>query len=68
MRFGIFLLRESREPRLDGRVIDETLAAIGVGGIVARLRPGPLPHEVVASSLGLFMRRPAPAFPGRTAA
>ena len=68
MRSGIFLFRERRTPRLDGRIIDETLAGIGVGGIVARLRPGPVPREVVASSLGLLMRRPAPAFPGRTAA
>ena len=68
MRFGDFLFRARREPRLDGRIIDETLAEIGGVGIVTRFRPGPLPHEVVASSLGLLMRRPAPAFPGRAAA
>ncbi|MGO8865144.1 MAG: hypothetical protein ACLQME_01460 [Alphaproteobacteria bacterium] len=68
MSFGDFLFRERPEPRLDGRIIDETLAEIGGVGIAARLRPGPLPHEVVASSFGLLMRRLAPAFPGRAAA
>jgi hypothetical protein len=68
VRFGIFLFRERREPRLDGRIIDEALAGIGGGGIVARLRPGPLPREAGASNPGLSMRRPAAAFSGRAAA
>jgi len=42
VRSGIFLFRVRRVPRLDGRIIDETLAEIGGGGIVARVHPGPL--------------------------
>jgi len=68
VRVGNFLLRARRAPHLDGRIIDETLAEIGGVGIVTQLRPGALPHEAAARSLGLFMRRPAPAFPGRAAA
>jgi len=68
VRFGNFVFRARRAHRLDGRIIDETLAEIGVGGIAARLRPARVPREAVAGGLGLLGRRPAPAFPGRAAA
>jgi alkanesulfonate monooxygenase SsuD/methylene tetrahydromethanopterin reductase-like flavin-dependent oxidoreductase (luciferase family) len=38
------------------------IAALGVGGIIATLRLGPLPHERAVESLELFMRRVAPQF------
>ncbi|MFI4989236.1 MAG: LLM class flavin-dependent oxidoreductase [Alphaproteobacteria bacterium] len=44
------------------------LAGIGVGGVIAQFRLGPMPHEVAASSLSLFMRQVAPAFRGSAAA
>ncbi|HEY1299152.1 MAG TPA: hypothetical protein VGF07_01555, partial [Stellaceae bacterium] len=36
--------------------------AIGVGGVIASFRLGPMPHEVAAQSLTLFMREVAPRF------
>jgi len=38
--------------------IDET----GIGGVIASFRLGPMPHEMAANSLRLFMRRVAPEF------
>jgi alkanesulfonate monooxygenase SsuD/methylene tetrahydromethanopterin reductase-like flavin-dependent oxidoreductase (luciferase family) len=38
------------------------IAALGIGGVIATFRLGPLPHEVAASSLTLFMRQVAPQF------
>lgn len=40
------------------------IAALGVGGIIATFRLGPMPHERAAASLELFMRRVAPHFRG----
>jgi alkanesulfonate monooxygenase SsuD/methylene tetrahydromethanopterin reductase-like flavin-dependent oxidoreductase (luciferase family) len=38
------------------------IAALGVGGVIATFRLGPLPHEAAKSSLTLFMREVAPEF------
>ena len=38
------------------------IAALGVGGIIATFRLGPMPHESAMASLELFMRRVAPQF------
>jgi len=38
------------------------IAALGIGGVIASFRLGPLPHEAAASSLTLFMRQVAPEF------
>jgi alkanesulfonate monooxygenase SsuD/methylene tetrahydromethanopterin reductase-like flavin-dependent oxidoreductase (luciferase family) len=38
------------------------IAALGVGGIIATFRLGPMPHEVAAASLELFLRHVAPQF------
>ena len=38
------------------------IAALGIGGIIATFRLGPMPHEAAAGSLTLFMRRVAPEF------
>jgi alkanesulfonate monooxygenase SsuD/methylene tetrahydromethanopterin reductase-like flavin-dependent oxidoreductase (luciferase family) len=35
---------------------------LGVGGVIASFRLGPMPHEVAASSLSLFMNEVAPKF------
>jgi alkanesulfonate monooxygenase SsuD/methylene tetrahydromethanopterin reductase-like flavin-dependent oxidoreductase (luciferase family) len=43
------------------------IAALGIGGIIASFRLGPLPHEAAASSLTLFMQQVAPQFHGRSA-
>jgi alkanesulfonate monooxygenase SsuD/methylene tetrahydromethanopterin reductase-like flavin-dependent oxidoreductase (luciferase family) len=50
----------------------ETVAAaiaeideLGVGGLIATFRLGPLPHEAAADSLRLFMREVAPRFRGK---
>jgi hypothetical protein len=40
------------------------LDAIGVGGIIGTFRLGPMPHEVAAESLSLFLREVAPQFRG----
>ncbi len=37
------------------------IAKIGVGGVILQFRLGPMPHEVAASSLTLFMQRVMPA-------
>jgi alkanesulfonate monooxygenase SsuD/methylene tetrahydromethanopterin reductase-like flavin-dependent oxidoreductase (luciferase family) len=36
--------------------------ALGVGGVIATFRLGPMPHEAATSSLKLFMSRVAPEF------
>ncbi|MBV8090713.1 MAG: LLM class flavin-dependent oxidoreductase [Alphaproteobacteria bacterium] len=36
------------------------IAALGIGGVIATFRLGPLPHEATASSLTLFMEQVAP--------
>lgn len=38
------------------------IASLGVGGVIASFRLGPLPHEAAARSLTLFMERVAPQF------
>lgn len=38
------------------------LEAIGIGGIIGTFRLGPMPHEVAAESLSLFLREVAPQF------
>ena len=38
------------------------IAALGVGGVIATFRLGPMPHEAAAESLRLFMSEVAPAF------
>ena len=52
-----------------GRVAEAIaeIAALGIGGVIATFRLGPLPHEAAAESLALFMREVAPEFRGRSA-
>ena len=38
------------------------IAELGIGGVIASFRFGPLPHAAAAESLGLFMREVAPRF------
>jgi alkanesulfonate monooxygenase SsuD/methylene tetrahydromethanopterin reductase-like flavin-dependent oxidoreductase (luciferase family) len=38
--------------------------ALGIGGVIASFRLGPLPHETACSSLSLFMQQVAPQFRG----
>jgi alkanesulfonate monooxygenase SsuD/methylene tetrahydromethanopterin reductase-like flavin-dependent oxidoreductase (luciferase family) len=38
------------------------IAELGVGGVIATFRLGPLPHEAAAESLTLFMQQVAPQF------
>jgi alkanesulfonate monooxygenase SsuD/methylene tetrahydromethanopterin reductase-like flavin-dependent oxidoreductase (luciferase family) len=38
------------------------LDRIGIGGVIASFRLGPLPHERAAASLTLFMQKVAPQF------
>jgi alkanesulfonate monooxygenase SsuD/methylene tetrahydromethanopterin reductase-like flavin-dependent oxidoreductase (luciferase family) len=38
------------------------IAALGIGGIIATFRLGPMPHEQAMASLELFMRQVAPQF------
>jgi alkanesulfonate monooxygenase SsuD/methylene tetrahydromethanopterin reductase-like flavin-dependent oxidoreductase (luciferase family) len=47
-----------------GRVAEAIaeLAALGIGGVMASFRLGPLPHEAATASLTLFMRQVAPEF------
>ena len=40
------------------------LDALGIGRVIATFRLGPMPHEVAAESLRLFMREVAPHFRG----
>jgi len=35
---------------------------LGIGGVIATFRLGPMSHEVAANSLSLFMQRVAPEF------
>ena len=45
--------------------IAEEMAGIeklGIGGVIATFRLGPMPHDVAAESLDLFMREVAPQF------
>lgn len=44
------------------------IAALGIGGVIATFRLGPLPHEAAAKSLSLFMQKVAPEFRGVRAA
>jgi len=47
--------------------VAEAMAGIeklGVGGVIASFRLGPMPHEVAAESLDLFMHEVAPHFRG----
>jgi len=63
----------SRAARGDGLIhgsparVTEDFAAIselGIGGVLASFRLGPMPHEVAAESLQLFMREVAPRLRG----
>jgi alkanesulfonate monooxygenase SsuD/methylene tetrahydromethanopterin reductase-like flavin-dependent oxidoreductase (luciferase family) len=63
----------SRAARGDGLIhgsparVAEDFAALdrlGVGGVIASFRLGPMPHEVATESLRLFMREVAPHFRG----
>jgi alkanesulfonate monooxygenase SsuD/methylene tetrahydromethanopterin reductase-like flavin-dependent oxidoreductase (luciferase family) len=53
-------------PARVAEAVDE-IAGLGIGGIIASFRLGPLAHEAAASSLTLFMRQVAPQFHGRSA-
>jgi alkanesulfonate monooxygenase SsuD/methylene tetrahydromethanopterin reductase-like flavin-dependent oxidoreductase (luciferase family) len=47
--------------------VAEAIAGIeklGIGGVLASFRLGPMPHEMAIESLELFMREVAPHFPG----
>ena len=48
-------------PARVGEAIAE-IAALGIGGLIATFRLGPLPHEAAKSSLALFMHQVAPQF------
>ena len=48
-------------PARVAEAISET-AALGIGGVIASFRLGPLPHEAATGSLTLFMRQVAPQF------
>ncbi len=63
----------SRTARGDGLIhgsparVAEDFAALdqlGIGGVIATFRLGPMPHEVATESLRLFMREVAPLFRG----
>ncbi len=63
----------SRTARGDGLIhgspakVTEDFAALeklGIGGVIASFRLGPMPHEVATESLSLFMREVAPQFQG----
>jgi alkanesulfonate monooxygenase SsuD/methylene tetrahydromethanopterin reductase-like flavin-dependent oxidoreductase (luciferase family) len=43
------------------------IAALGVGGVIATFRLGPMPHQAAVESLRLFMREVAPRFRPGTA-
>lgn len=38
------------------------IAGLGIGGVIASFRLGPMPHETACASLDLFMREVAPQF------
>jgi alkanesulfonate monooxygenase SsuD/methylene tetrahydromethanopterin reductase-like flavin-dependent oxidoreductase (luciferase family) len=40
------------------------IAALGIGGVIASFRLGPMPHEMAAASLRRFMHEVAPRFRG----
>lgn len=70
-------LPDARANRAEGilcgspATVAEKIAGIeklGVGGIIATFRLGPLPHEVARQSLELFLRQVAPQFRSGTAA
>jgi alkanesulfonate monooxygenase SsuD/methylene tetrahydromethanopterin reductase-like flavin-dependent oxidoreductase (luciferase family) len=42
--------------------------ALGIGGVIASFRLGPMPHETATNSLKLFMQQVAPEFRGKSAA
>jgi alkanesulfonate monooxygenase SsuD/methylene tetrahydromethanopterin reductase-like flavin-dependent oxidoreductase (luciferase family) len=45
--------------------VAEDIAALdrlGIGGIIAVFRMGPMPHEMATENLSLFMREVAPQF------
>ena len=44
------------------------IAELGIGGVIATFRLGPMPHEAAAKSLRLFMREVAPRFRGKAGA
>jgi alkanesulfonate monooxygenase SsuD/methylene tetrahydromethanopterin reductase-like flavin-dependent oxidoreductase (luciferase family) len=50
-----------------GRVAEAIaeLDELGIGGVIATFRLGPMPHEVATSSLNLFMQQVAPKFRAR---
>ncbi len=67
----------ARTARGDGLIhgsparVAEDVAALdrlGIGGIIGTFRLGPMPHEVAAESLSLFMQKVAPQFRRATAA
>jgi alkanesulfonate monooxygenase SsuD/methylene tetrahydromethanopterin reductase-like flavin-dependent oxidoreductase (luciferase family) len=64
---------ESRHAVLCGAParVAEAIAAIdkiGVGGLILVFRIGPMPYEVAANSIRLFMEKVAPEFPRKHAA
>jgi alkanesulfonate monooxygenase SsuD/methylene tetrahydromethanopterin reductase-like flavin-dependent oxidoreductase (luciferase family) len=79
---GLFLKKESGNPaaRNDAQsavlcgspaTVAEAIAEIdkiGVGGLILTFRIGPMPYEVAASSIRLFMKKVAPEFKAKTAA
>ncbi len=54
-------------PATVAAAIDQ-IREIGVGGVIATFRLGPMPHEAAAESLRLFMTEVAPRFRGDSAA
>jgi alkanesulfonate monooxygenase SsuD/methylene tetrahydromethanopterin reductase-like flavin-dependent oxidoreductase (luciferase family) len=44
----------------------EEIAELGIGGLIATFRLGPLSHEAATDSLTLFMRQVAPEFRSRS--
>ncbi|HYZ42557.1 MAG TPA: LLM class flavin-dependent oxidoreductase [Stellaceae bacterium] len=44
------------------------IAELGIGGVITTFRLGPMPHDVAAHSLRLFMEHVAPEFHGRRGA
>jgi alkanesulfonate monooxygenase SsuD/methylene tetrahydromethanopterin reductase-like flavin-dependent oxidoreductase (luciferase family) len=79
---GLFLKKESGGPAARNVVqsavlcgspatVAEAIAEIdkiGVGGLILTFRIGPMPYDVAASSIRLFMKKVAPEFKARSAA
>jgi alkanesulfonate monooxygenase SsuD/methylene tetrahydromethanopterin reductase-like flavin-dependent oxidoreductase (luciferase family) len=68
---GIAARNESRHAVLCGSpdTVSEAIAEIdriGVGGLILVFRIGPMPFEVAANSIRLFMSRVAPNFRAQT--